>query len=207
MTYLTLNQINSNPLYAPLGEEATFKRRIFLDNVSRCMTIREFQKTAGIEIKKKLTETPSAKALRLTIESFHKNYKYFSLNNFGNFYFTVSQNKEENILKTCAKYYTTKKGKVVKTRKERVKELVYNWVNHNRFYYRNGNRNEDNDALFRVGFYRIMDSFEKEISKGDILQSHTYWELSDYPMNWVNKNKNFYYSPFWNEPQIRARYN
>ena len=61
---LTIKSINSNPIFAPLGHEEDFKRRLFLDNFNKCMTIRQFEKTAGLEIKKKLTETPTAKAMK-----------------------------------------------------------------------------------------------------------------------------------------------
>ena len=65
---MTINQINNNPAFAPIGHEEEFKRRIFLDNFRRCMTIRQFQKTAGLEIKKKVEATPTALAMREVID-------------------------------------------------------------------------------------------------------------------------------------------
>ena len=69
--YKTLKQINENPIYAPIGCEEEFKRRIFLDNFQRCMNIREFQKTAGIIIKKKITGIhPLAKIIQKPIREY-----------------------------------------------------------------------------------------------------------------------------------------
>tara|TARA_R100001460_G_scaffold96253_1_gene138644 strand:+ start:161 stop:850 length:690 start_codon:yes stop_codon:yes gene_type:complete len=75
---MTIDQINNNPICAPIGHEEEFKRRIFLDNFRRCMTIREFQKTAGLEIKKKVEATPTARAMKEVIDSY-EDYanKYF----------------------------------------------------------------------------------------------------------------------------------
>ena len=74
---MTIDQINNNPVFAPIGHEEEFKRRIFLDNFRRCMTIREFQKTAGLEIKKKVEATPTALAMREVMDynwNEHKKY-------------------------------------------------------------------------------------------------------------------------------------
>ena len=64
MTYLTIEQLNNNAIYAPIGYEKEFKRRLFLDNFNRCMNIREFQKTAGCVIRQKLNTHPVAKLKR-----------------------------------------------------------------------------------------------------------------------------------------------
>ena len=75
---MTINQINNNPVFAPIGHEEEFKRRLFLDNFRRCMTIRQFQKTAGLEIKKKVEATPSALAMREAIDYYWNEHKKYN---------------------------------------------------------------------------------------------------------------------------------
>ena len=95
MTYLDINAINSNPIFAPLGEEANFKRRIFLNNFSRCMTIRPFQKTAGILIKKAITGVhPVAQLLKKRIGYFNEQN---DLNKYNSF-------RQETFYKYCKNY-------------------------------------------------------------------------------------------------------
>jgi len=74
---MTIDQINNNPIFAPIGNEEEFKRRLFLDNFQRCMTIREFQKTAGVEIKKKVLATKPALAMKEMLDWYHNKHRNF----------------------------------------------------------------------------------------------------------------------------------
>ena len=74
---MTIDQINNNPIFAPIGNEEEFKRRLFLENFQRCMTIREFQKTAGVEIKKKVIATKPALAMKEMLDYYNHKHRTF----------------------------------------------------------------------------------------------------------------------------------
>ena len=61
---MTLDEINNNVAFAPIGHEEAFKKRINIYELfAKCMTIRTFQKTAGAVVRKKLNTHPTAKIM------------------------------------------------------------------------------------------------------------------------------------------------
>ena len=132
MTYLTIEAINNNTLFAPIGYEEDFKRRIFLDNFNRCMTIREFQKTAGIEIKKKVNITPTAQIVKDQIEKDIARDTapyYHKFNTSGSSYWRCKSiySKMDSLLNEHRKYpeiILNKKGQIILTRFKRFKRAV-----------------------------------------------------------------------------------
>jgi len=161
MTYLELNAINSNPIFAPLGEEATFKRRIFLENFQRCMTIRTFQKTAGIEIKKIITGIhPTAKLMKPIINKWEKQkvedftrfndeitflqYMKWYVGGFWN-----ERKIKDRIINKYATTLSTKNG-WVKTRIDRFTELL---ELHHVFTIKY------ESLMYKLGFYNFIDLF------------------------------------------------
>jgi len=209
----TLAQINSNPLYAPLGEEALFKRRITLENFKKCLTIREFQKTAGREFIK----SPSVKAIKPFIEKYHKKQFQFELYSNYKFYefwinslsYPVIYGVKRIDIKNhpeIKKLYTSKSGKRINSRYVRIWELISVFEKHKGRF--TGHTGEESEALRRIGFFKVIDNFKKYFNmSGDIIQHQEYWDFSDYLCNWINRYNEyqFYFQPNWNEPQIRQR--
>ena len=161
MTYLELNAINSNPIFAPLGEEATFKRRIFLENFQRCMTIRTFQKTAGIEIKKIITGIhPTAKLMKPIINKWEKQkvedftrfndeitflqYMKWYVGGFWN-----ERKIKDRIINKYATTLSTKNG-WVKTRIDRFTDILDLHYSLNK---------RDESLMNKLGFYNFIDLF------------------------------------------------
>jgi len=168
---MTLNQINSNPLCAPIGEETLFKKRIFFDNLSKCMTIRQFQKTAGIEIKKAITGIhPTAKIMNQFINIVKDRYFLEDTDNFSREAFiklNINTDYAERTLnlKYIKKLYTFKNGKTIKCRLERVKMLIHWWDYENNLYYKNSKKDKY-EAYLRLGFYKYLD-YNEEFIKTD----------------------------------------
>lgn len=172
-TYKTITQINSNPIYAPIGYEEEFKRRIFLDNFNRCMTIRTFQKTAGIEIKKKVNLTPTAKIIKDELE-LGKNLELrgkllnqlqrvingYPLDSMKMKSISKGQYSKE-VVQYFDKLCTTKKGKYVDTRVERMRNIIEKYrraLGHIYSTYEYRQRNVE--FLLRVGFKKYIESFD-----------------------------------------------
>jgi hypothetical protein len=147
---LSIQSINSNPIFAPLGHEEEFKQRIFLENFQRCMTIREFQKTAGLEIKKKLTETPSAKAFKEGTDIYCKD----SIKEHGSV-LLLNRFIDDRQLKLLAPLYHYKTGKIINKRKYEVKHAL-NYYQHLVFYGKKhyseieGNGFQDKETIYKV---------------------------------------------------------
>ena len=223
MTYLTIEQLNNNAIYAPIGYEKEFKRRLFLDNFNRCMNIREFQKTAGCVIRQKLNTHPVAKLMKVEIERFKyensiNTCKYRQHNSFyaywlhdwnvgkegqGDNYFDRRERRHRILMKSLKPYYTTKKGKIVNSRAERLGELLWLWTNtirrrvdtiteNNRIF---NETIHDLDNLLRIGFRKFIDIFADKICKKEKMIKHTdYWNFCDHTGRFIHKYKNFYYT-------------
>ena len=208
MTYLELNAINSNPIFAPLGEEATYKRRIFLENFKRCMTIRTFQKTAGIIIKKAVTGIhPTAKLMKPIIKKWEKhNVEEFTT--FGNDTTFLQYMKwyvggfwsERKLRATMFKQYketlTSKSGRWVNARIERFTDVLdlHYMFNH-----------RDKSKMYKLGFYNFIDLFLPWIKnpnskKGASLTAGVYSHFyenglvvnNDNQMTWIKSRIAFY---------------
>lgn len=167
---MTINQINNNPVFAPIGHEEEFKRRLFLDNFRRCMTIRQFQKTAGLEIKKKVEATPSALAMRPVIDKYTNHSKYYHRNGIRDFPIPrflfryipmdmrspqgrVLENYYKNDYPRHGKLFTTKNSNyetIIKCREDLFKE-AYSYYEHT--IIRNYNIN---DKIYRIGYWNYF---------------------------------------------------
>lgn len=164
---LSLKAINNNPIFAPIGYEAEFKRRIFLDNFQRCMTVRTFQKTACLEIKKKLSETPTAKIMKKYIKEIKLGYSRHISNADYNgdnskWFLACSRRDRKRIKKfynrgNIRNLYCTKGGAVVNSRKKRVEYALeqYFWNTGGNFW----NWQLD-EKLIEAGFYKFMESLD-----------------------------------------------
>jgi hypothetical protein len=206
MTYLELNAINSNPIFAPLGEEATYKRRIFLENFKRCMTIRTFQKTAGIEIKKAVTGIhPTAKIMKPLI----KKWEEQNLLSFRGYNITFLQYMKwyvrsfwnerkikERIINQYQETLTSKSGRWVNTRIERFNDVLD-------LHYMFDKRVKS--KMYKLGFYNFIDLFLPWIKnpnskKGASLTADVYSHFfengyvinNDNQMTWLKSKISFY---------------
>ena len=186
-TYKTLKQINENPIYAPIGCEEEFKRRIFLDNVQRALTIRTFQKTAGVVIRKKLNTHPTAKIISKTF------FKGLDLRSYYNLFAGGHLRRHMTpVAKKICQWYddetcdfkkslyiqpyikrswlSTKKGKVIKTRVKRFVEVANNYfrvdLTHNYHYVNDRFFYERDNAYLRMGFMKFMDIYKNYILTG-----------------------------------------
>lgn len=177
MTYLTIEAINSNTIFSPLGHEEEFKRRIFLENFERCMTIREFQKTAGKIIKKKVNQTNTAKIIEDELNHPVKQWKHCfelcSRRKSYNIKTTMdSRGMKDFIKKTCY----SKKGLLMSTRYDRVYRAV-------KYYIRNaGYKQRDYDTykytdygtyLQRMGLFKFLEQFDFSKRDYDVLHVGT----------------------------------
>ncbi len=147
---LSIQSINSNPIFAPLGHEEEFKQRIFLENFQKCMTIREFQKTAGLEIKKKLTETPSAKAFKEGTKKFTDIKKHGA-------FIVLSRFIDDRQLNLLHDLWHYKTGRPINKRMYEVKHAL-KYYQHIMYYERKhyseihhlGNGYLDKDTIYKV---------------------------------------------------------
>ena len=145
---LSIQSINSNPIFAPLGHEEEFNQRIFLENFQRCMTIREFQKTAGLEIKKKLTETPSAKAFKEGTKKYPNIKEHGAVTILRRFI-------DDRQLKMLAPLYHYKTGRLIRKRMYEVKHIL-RFYQHIMFYEsKHYNEFEDNGYQDKEKLYKI----------------------------------------------------
>lgn len=174
--YKTLKQINENPIYAPLGHEEAFKRRIFLDNFERCMNIREFQKTAGIIIKKKITGIhPAAKCMAAPIKEWKENfephhyYKQFSKFMLKEFYthhgadrykiWACGSGTYQRDTYSLPKHFFENNTGIVSPRIKRFKQVKEYWHSIKTAYY--------NDDFIRYGYAKYLDHFTAWIKNGE----------------------------------------
>jgi hypothetical protein len=194
MTFLTLDAINSNALFAPIGHEEEFKRRIFLDNFQRAMTIREFQKTAGLEIKKKIYKTKTATLITDELDRIERScespwrYRHYQLTRitkgFGRDHSKhLSHYKYKHHATLQNELIHTKNGKYVMARESR----FYQYYNNlSMIYSKLPHRRKIGDFLIRIGIERFIRSFNITRKFPDNFNIET----------WYNENKN---DPSWNK--------
>ncbi len=168
---MTLNQINNNPMFAPLGHEDEFKRRLFLENFRRCMTVRQFQKTAGLEIKKKVEATPTSLIMGNVIKKYDDDFcherfnisRFFKEIPYDDIYlpsYMKWHDKTNSEFKRLSKLYKTKGSnysKVIKYKETRFMTAYtfYNKVIKSKkddYYY------HIKDKLLRIGFWNYYNN-------------------------------------------------
>ena len=114
------------------------------------MTIREFQKTAGLEIKKKLTETPSAKAFKEGTKKYPKIKEHGAI-------IILRRFIEDRQLRMLAPLYQYKTGRLIKKKMYQVKHML-NYYQHIMYYESkhyseikpDGNGFQDREKLYKI---------------------------------------------------------
>ena len=165
MAYLTIEQINSNPIYAPIDYKEEFKRRLFLDNFQRCMTIRTFQKTAGKVIREKLNTHPIAKIMKPHIDDWQEENAIYNDYHKISFYKHIcvytAQRKpilRYTVEKSTYPYYkellSNKKGKIVQTRKDRLQRIIHFYE-----YCKSISKFLDIGSIIDYGYYNFINLF------------------------------------------------
>jgi len=176
---LSLQTINSNSIYAPIGHEQEFNRRIFLDNFYRCMTIREFQKTAGYEIKKKVCETPIAKIMKEKNFNIDRIRKCNLTKDINDLWKTTQYDrvKTKYIDKKYHKYVLFKNGNVSIQKVKRFQEAL-EFYRHFANCFGNGNTDHQKIGtnLMNMGFNKFLDEiFLKSVKNIKPTYNLDYW--------------------------------